>query len=106
MNDDTILALGSFCKELLGAEAFQALVQMHSQQCAADILATQPHETKAREGIYAAYQGFESFLGLTKKFADAYDKLPHLQNIDAPAPGQIDDEFDDPSVHDIYDGMN
>lgn len=102
MNDDTILALGGFCKELLSAEAFQALVQMHSQQCAADILATQPSETKHREFIYASYQGFESFLGLAKKFADAFDKLPQHQP-DAPAPDQ---DIDDPSVHDIYDGMN
>lgn len=104
MNDDTVYALGGFCKELLGAEAFQALVQMHSQQCAADILATQPTETQSREFIYASYQGFESFLGLAKKFADAFDKLPQHQanEPDAVAP----DQFDDPSVHDIYDGMN
>lgn len=104
MNDDTILALGSFCKELLGAEAFQALVQMHSQQCAADILATQPHETKSREFTYASYQGFESFLALAKKFAEAYDKLPQHQD-NSPAVTALD-QFDDPSVHDIYDGQN
>jgi hypothetical protein len=99
LNDDTILALGGFCKELLGAEGFQALVQMHSQQCAADILATAPNEPKSREFIYASYQGFESFLALAKKFADAFDKLPqHQANNPVAAP----DPIDDPSVHDIY----
>jgi hypothetical protein len=102
MNDDTILALGGFSKELLGAEGFQALVAMFRQQCAADILKTQPHETKAREYIYASCQGFEEFLGLAAKFAEAFDKLPQHQdnNPDTSAP----DPLDDPSVHDIYDG--
>jgi hypothetical protein len=104
MNDDTILALGGFSKELLGAEAFQALVAMYRQQCAADILKTQPHETKAREFIYASCQGFEEFLGLAAKFADAFDKLPQHQD-NSPAPNFGADPFDDPRVHDIYDGQ-
>ena len=104
MNDETILALGGFCKELLGAEAFQALIQMHAQQCSVDILNTQPHETKAREYIYASYQGFESFLKLAKQFAEAFDKLPQHQ--DNEPVETAPDFFDDPSVHDIYDGMN
>jgi hypothetical protein len=104
MNDDTILALGGFSKELLGAEGFQALVAMYRQQCAADILKTQPHETKAREFIYASCQGFEEFLGLAAKFADAFDKLPQHQD-NQPAVS-TPDPFDDPSVHDIYDGQN
>ena len=76
MNDDTISALGGFCTELLSSEDFQALVAMYSQQCAADILQTKPNETKAREQIYASYLGFEGFLALTRKFAEAYEK-PH-----------------------------
>jgi hypothetical protein len=102
MNDDTILALGGFSKELLGAEGFQALVAMFRQQCAADILKTQPHETKRREYLYATAQGFEEFLGLAAHFAEAFDKLPQHQDntphVSAPDP------IDDPSVHDIYDG--
>lgn len=102
MNDDTILALGGFSKELLGAEAFQALVAMFRQQCAADILRTQPHETKAREFLYATSRGFDEFEGLLAKFAEAFDKLPqHQDNIPAV---HAPDPFDDPSVHDIYDG--
>lgn len=102
MNDETISALGGFCTELLGAEAFQALIAMYSQQCAADILATKPHETKAREQLYASYLGFENFLALTKKFSEAFEKLQQNDNpVFTP-----DDIIDDPSVHDIYDGMN
>jgi hypothetical protein len=100
VNDDTILALGGFCTELLREEAFQALVQLYSQQCAADVLNTKPHEVKAREQIYASYLGFENFLALTKKFSEAYEKLTNDPVIDEL------DEIDDPSVHDIYNGMN
>lgn len=103
MNDEQILTLGSFAKELLGAEAFTALVAMFRQQCAADILKTQQHETKKREFIYASSQGFEEFLGLMAHFAEAFDKLPQHQdqNTAVAAP----DPFDDPSVHDLYDGL-
>lgn len=103
LNDDTILALGGFCKELLGAEAFQALVSLYEQQCASDLMRTQPHEAKKREQMYASYRGFEDFLGLTRDFANAFDKLATQDNNPVDAPDQEED-YDDPSVHDIYDG--
>lgn len=99
MNDETILGLGGFCTELLGSEAFDALTKLYSQQCAVDILGTAPHETKAREGIYAAYQGFEGFLALMKKFSAAHDKLRSKLNADETTRVEHDD---DPGVHDIY----
>lgn len=105
MNDDTILYLGSFCTELLGDERFKALVTLFEQQCAVDILNTQPHETKARDYIHASHQGFQSFLGLARKFSANFEKLPSQQDNQVSAPDQFDD-FDDPSVHDIYDGKN
>lgn len=98
MNDDTILALGGFCKELLGDEAFKALVSLYEQQCASDLMRTQPHESKRREQMYASYRGFEDFLGLARDFANAHEKLTNPDTVDAP------DQIDDPSVHDIYDG--
>lgn len=104
MNDETISALGGFCTELLGTEAFTAMIQMYSQQCAVDILNTQPHELKAREGIYASYQGFEGFLSLVKKFSDAHTKLLETEatkQTTVTTPDGFDVE-DDPSVHDIY----
>jgi hypothetical protein len=96
MNDETISGLGGFCLELLNSEAFDALTKLYSQQCAVDILNTAPHETKAREGIYAAYQGFEGFLSLMKKFSEAAEKT--LKQDDA----ETTPDIDDPSVHDIY----
>jgi hypothetical protein len=99
MNEETISALGGFCTELLSNEAFTALTQLYSQQCAVDILNTSPHETKAREGIYAAYQGFEGFLALVKKFSDAA-ATPRQDN--QRVEETTYDPIDDPGVHDIY----
>jgi hypothetical protein len=101
LNDETISALGGFSLELLSNEAFKALVAMYEQQCAADILKTAPHETKMREQIYASYLGFEGFLALVRKFAEAAETLATTQS------KQVDtapDPIDDPSVHDIYTG--
>lgn len=100
MNDEMISGLGIYCHELLSSEAFDALCKLYSQQCAVDILQTQAHETKAREGIYAAYQGFEGFLALAKKFASAAEKQSqHQQQTVTPT---TEDLIDDPGVHDIY----
>ncbi|MFI4971142.1 MAG: hypothetical protein ACHP7H_00565 [Hyphomicrobiales bacterium] len=94
MNDQLILELGGFCTELLGSEAFKALTQLYSQQCAADILETKPHELKKREQVYASYLGFEAFLALATKFSEAHSALTGEQ--------QPKDTTDDPRVHDIY----
>lgn len=102
MNDEMILGLGSFCKELLSSEAFTALTKLYSQQCAVDILETRTDDKAGRESIYAAYQGFEGFLALTKKFADAHDKI----TTETASAGTTEDDIDDPRVHDIYDGTN
>lgn len=87
------------CMDLLNSEAFDALTKLYSQQCAVDMLNTEGHEAKKREAIYAAYQGFEGFLALMKKFAAAAEKQINVntqQNVDETT---LDD---DPSVHDIY----
>ena len=101
MNDELIFALGGFCTELLSTEAFSALTNLYSQQCAADILQTKPGEAKEREQIYASYLGFEQFLALAKKFSEAHTALTN-----APTKTEVEDTTDDPRVHDIYDGQN
>jgi hypothetical protein len=97
LNEETILALGQFCKDLLDAEAFKTMQALFHQQMAADILKTASHETKAREQIYAANMGFNSFTGLLGQFAGAYEKL-----METHVPPDHLDIIDDPSVHDIY----
>lgn len=100
MNDDTILALGGFCSELLSDERFDALLAFYKQQCAADLFATETHATKQREQLYAAYLGFDNFIGLMRKFAEGADKIS--KKINAENTPDRDEFVDDPSVHDIY----
>lgn len=82
MNDNDILTLGLYCKEALGDARFTALIQLYGQQCAADMLNTQPHESKRREGIHAAYVGFTGFTDLMSKFAEAYTTLVKQAELD------------------------
>lgn len=101
MNEEIISALGGFCTELLNSEDFDALCKYFAQQSAVDILNTDPKNSREREAIYASYQGFESFLALTKKFSDAYNHKQPKQNVE-----ETTQDFDDPSVHDIYRNTN
>lgn len=76
------MTLGEYCKVLLGDERFQALMQLFGQQMATDMLNTQPHEAKKREGIHAAYTGFTEFTGLMGHFVEAAGTLAKQQEID------------------------
>jgi hypothetical protein len=76
------MTLGEFCKGLLGDERFQALMQLFGQQMATDMLNTQPHEAKKREGIHAAYMGFTEFTGLMSHFVEAAETLAKQQALD------------------------
>lgn len=76
------MVLGMYSKELLGDQRFQTLIQLFSQQMAADMLNTQPHEAKKREGIHAAYCGFGEFTDLVSKFAEAYETLVKASELD------------------------
>lgn len=71
-----------YSKELLGDQRFQTLIQLFGQQMAADMLNTQPHEAKKREGIHAAYCGFGEFTDLMSKFAEAYETLAKANELD------------------------
>lgn len=82
MDNDTIETLGMFSKDMLGDARFQALRDLFGQQMAVDMLQTQPHETKKREGLHAAYTGFSEFIALMSKFAEAYDALVKSQQLD------------------------
>ena len=82
MNDDDIVVLGMFSKELLGDQRFQTLIQLFGQQMAADMLNTAPHEAKKREGLHAAYMGFAEFTSLMSKFSEAYVTLTKASELD------------------------
>lgn len=93
MNEQLVLDLGEFAKNLQDEERFQAFVALYEQQLAADLLSTKPHEQKTREQIYASLQGFRGFRAFLKDFADCREKLLNPT---------VPDNSDDPSVHNIY----
>jgi hypothetical protein len=76
------MVLGMFSKELLGDQRFQTLIRLFGQQMAADMLNTQPHEAKKREGLHAAYMGFAEFTNLMSKFAEAFETLAKAAELD------------------------
>ena len=82
MDDETVMNLGAFCKECLGDERFNALIQLFGQQMAADMLNTAPHEAKRREGLHAANSGFTEFTSLMSKFAEAAETLAKEQALE------------------------
>jgi hypothetical protein len=52
MTDDEIVALGSFCETLMCHPAWAVVVEQFEQHCFQQIMTTEPHEQKKREGIY------------------------------------------------------
>lgn len=63
MNDDEIVALGTYCEQLKSNQNFQKLLNQFELQIVNHFLQTQPYETKKREGIYASFSGVRDFLG-------------------------------------------
>lgn len=76
------MVLGMYSKELLGDQRFQTLIELFGQQMATDMLLTQPHEAKKREGLHAAYCGFKEFTGLMAHFAQTAETLAKAAELD------------------------
>lgn len=75
MNEETILELGNYCESLMCSNAFQFLCDTTAKQHYDAFLASEPHETKKREGIYSQVWGLQSFLGLMQTFVAQRDAL-------------------------------
>jgi hypothetical protein len=52
VTDDEIVALGSFCETLMCHSAWAIVAEQFEQHCFQQIMTTEPHEQKKREGIY------------------------------------------------------
>lgn len=90
MDEDTKVLLGQFAFELLKDDRFKTLQALFGQQMAYDILATQPHESKKREGLHAAYTGYNEFLTHVSVFADYYE-----QKYEQPTQAAAEQDFED-----------
>jgi hypothetical protein len=75
MNATSITELGTFCEWLKGQSLFQSLTAVFEHQIVDAILATEPHEAKKRESLYATHAGLRDLLGLMDQFIAEKDKL-------------------------------
>lgn len=63
-----IVQLGNYVEQLFQQEHFNTLYEEFKQQSLEHMLRTEPHEVKAREGIYARINGVREFLDLMKLY--------------------------------------
>jgi hypothetical protein len=75
MTDDEIITLGIYCEGLMRDEQFNLLCEMARKNLYNEFLASAPHETKKREGIYHDVWGLQSFLGLLHTHVQARDRI-------------------------------
>lgn len=99
MDLETIVNVGSYCETLVSDPTFQFISAYFEQNAVGELLATKPHETKTREGIYARVSAHREFLSCLMEF------IQKKHQAEAPAPDQTE-VLDDPSVHDIYRGID
>lgn len=75
MNPEQIVALGSFCEDLMRHDAFNALCDIYRHQAFQALMSTQPHETKTREAIYSQVHSLQTFLALMANFVSQKEAL-------------------------------
>lgn len=97
LDEEIVIALGEFSLNLLRDPKFKVLNDLFEQQVAADVLSTKPEEKQKREYLYATLQGGRAFMGQLQLFAEKYTQLTSTTQVE----DAIEDDIDDPSVHDF-----
>jgi hypothetical protein len=96
MTDDEIIELGQYSEDLLSNYQFNNLAVHFEQSVIRDMLRTEAHELKKREGIYASFLGFKEFLECARAVIAAKDKLvaPPIPVLDehVPIPAEPEDQ--------------
>lgn len=75
MTNDEIVELGHYVEVLFSQPEFNTLVSHFEQQCAQNILGTTAGQEKVREQVFAAFDGFRSFLGMLRSYVEARDAI-------------------------------
>lgn len=99
MDVETLVNVGSYCETLISDPTFQFLSGSFEQSAVGELLATKPHETKLRESIYARVTAHREFISHLVEY------IQKKHDAEAPAPDQTE-VLDDPSVHNIYEGID
>lgn len=68
MNEQQIVALGHYCENLMRDDAFNFLCGLYREKAFEAMIATAPHETKKREGVYSDMWGLQNFLSMMVGF--------------------------------------
>lgn len=63
MTEDEIVELGDYCQQVMSDYRWKSILEQFETQIVHHMLTTEPHETKKREGIYAASRGVQDLLG-------------------------------------------
>jgi hypothetical protein len=83
-----------FCQELLQNPTFQTVSALFENAAVSEFLATQPHETKAREFVYQKVLAHREFIASLANYIEAMRE--------ATAPDQSELSQDDQTVLNIY----
>lgn len=86
MQEETIIALGQYCEDLLSQEFFNVLVQQYEFRCFEHFTHTEAKNLKEREGIYnqmRALQDFTDHLKAVIVQKDQIEKKQQLSDLDA-----------------------
>jgi hypothetical protein len=80
--ESEIIQLGNYVEQLFNQEYFNTLYEEFKEQSVAYMLRTEPHEQKAREGIYARINGAREFMELMGAYVAARDEILRRQEED------------------------
>ena len=70
-----MITLGTYAEGLMRDPLFNVLYEIFREQVFYNMMGSEAHETKKREGCYAEMQGLQKFLAMTKSFVDRKDEL-------------------------------
>lgn len=73
--EDQILTLGEGCNRVLTDDVFNQLFREYSDASLAAIVASQPHEVKAREFEYSKLQALIGFSNFLAGFVEAAESI-------------------------------
>lgn len=76
---------------------FQLIAAYYEQELVSSLLNSKPEDSKSREQIFFRIQGFRDFLIRLASTAEMKQKLIN--------PVQDQSDIDDPTVHNIYEGI-
>jgi hypothetical protein len=93
LDEDSTVALGDFCEEVLRHPYFQTISHEFEQAACRDLLATPLNASEAREAIWAEFQGGLAFTQFMVSFVEQRNKIVEARELQHQQDtGQLTDE--------------